>query len=103
MSAPLGDSSDGFTTGRHPVAAFRVTSQSPNGLFGLVITPPGPHLRFFANNHGMYSPHERNPLKLFPPPDGIGAKIVFPRSPLQSCAERVRFTGPVTPDASFTY
>ena len=100
MSAP-DNGGDGFpaTTGKHPVGAAAVGAQSPNGSFGSTNAPPGPHARFFANNHGKYNPQAKNPLKLFPPPVGIP---LINTLPAQSCVDREKFTGPVTPDASFT-
>src|SRR6266487_3865263 len=98
MSAPVnGALNFPATTGRHPVAG-EAGAQSPSGSFGSTITPPGPHARFFANNQGRYAPQARKPLKLFPPPAGIPSMSVLPA---QSRVDRDRFTGPVTPDASF--
>src|SRR5262245_17673300 len=100
MSAPVSGGGPKFaTSGRQPVAASAVGSQSPNGSFGSDMKPPGPHCRFFANSHGRYRPQARNPLKLFPPPAGMP---LINTLPAQSCVDRDRFTGPVTPDASFT-
>src|SRR5215831_7610634 len=100
MSAPVsGASKLPATDGRHSVATFRPGSQSPNGSFGSTITPPGPHARFFANNHGKYNPQAKKPLKLFPPPVGMPSINVLPA---QSSVDREKFAGPVTPDASLT-
>src|SRR5438874_13107333 len=100
MSAPV---SGGWnvppTTGRHPVATPDVGAQSPNGSFGSTNVPPGPHCRFFANNQGRYNPQARKPLKLLPPP--VGTPLIN-TLPAQSDVDRLRFTGPVTPEASFT-